>query len=74
MTLSRLLLTGVMLAAKFYDDRYYSNEYYARIGGISKKEINQLEIEFLNHVNFTLYVDPIVFFRYREKLLAQVNL
>lgn len=61
-----------MLAAKFYDDQYYNNEYYSRVGGITKKEINELEIEFLNYINFNLYVDPILFFRYREKILSQV--
>ena len=28
----RLLLTGVLLAAKLMDDRYYSNAYYAKVG------------------------------------------
>lgn len=69
---NRLLITGIMLAAKFYDDQYYNNEYYSRVGGITKKEINELEIEFLNYINFNLYVDPILFFRYREKILSQV--
>jgi Cyclin len=27
----RLLLTGVLLAAKLMDDRYYSNAYYAKV-------------------------------------------
>lgn len=61
-----------MLAAKFFDDVYYNNEYYAKVGGISNKEINQLEIEFLNYINFNLYVDPVLFFRYRQRLLSQV--
>jgi hypothetical protein len=33
-----------MVAAKFIDDAYYKNEYYAKIGGISKLEINALEL------------------------------
>lgn len=28
----RLLLTGVMLAAKLMDDKYYNNSYYAKVG------------------------------------------
>jgi len=66
-----VILTAVLLAAKFFDDFYYSNEYFARIGGISNKEINVLEIEFLNAINFSLHVEPMMFFRYREKMLAQ---
>jgi hypothetical protein len=38
-----------MMAAKYYDDRYYNNEYYAKVGGISNNEINSLEREFLYH-------------------------
>ena len=68
----RLLITGVMLAAKFYDDRYYNNDYYSKVGGVAKKELNELEIEFLNYINFNLYVDPVLFFRYRERILSQV--
>jgi hypothetical protein len=32
-----------MLAAKFFDDFYYKNEYYAKVGGITIIEINILE-------------------------------
>jgi Cyclin. len=62
-----------MIAAKFFDDHFYNNEYYAKVGGISNKEINSLEIEFLNYVNFSLYVDPILFFKYRQRLLSQIK-
>ncbi len=33
--LCRLLITSIMTAAKFFDDKYYKNEYYAKVGGIS---------------------------------------
>jgi hypothetical protein len=33
-----------MVAAKFADDFFYKNEYYAKIGGISRTEMNVLEI------------------------------
>lgn len=45
-----------MLAAKFFDDIYYNNNYYARIGGVSCTELNSLEIEFLFLINFNLFV------------------
>lgn len=31
-----------MVAAKFGDDFFYKNEYYAKVGGISKLDINIL--------------------------------
>ena len=33
-----------MVGAKFLDDFYYKNDYYAKIGGITKAEINLLEL------------------------------
>ena len=35
----RLLITSIMLASKFFDDGYYNNAYYARVGGISNSEV-----------------------------------
>lgn len=62
-----------MIAAKFFDDCYYNNEYYARVGGISNAEINVLEIELLNAINFNLYVDPVLFLKYRQRLISQAT-
>ena len=62
-----------MVAAKFFDDKYYNNEYYSRVGGINNKELNSLEIEFLNFINFNLFVDPYIFLKYRERLVSQSN-
>jgi hypothetical protein len=64
----RLLVTSVMVGAKFFDDAYYNNAYYARVGGISCSEINTLELEFLYLINFSLHVTPDVFERYRVEL------
>ena len=57
-----------MLAAKFFDDKYYNNQYYALIGGIKVKELNMLEIRFLNYLDYWLYVTPAVYEQYRSRL------
>lgn len=54
----RLLLIAVMLAAKIQDDVYYSNAYYAKVGGLAVKEVNRLEVTFLKMLDFKAYVDP----------------
>mmetsp|Transcript_25583 Transcript_25583/g.21925 ORF Transcript_25583/g.21925 Transcript_25583/m.21925 type:complete len:127 (+) Transcript_25583:72-452(+) len=36
----RLVLTALTIAAKFHDDIYYSNAFYARVGGVSVSELN----------------------------------
>nr|POF27156.1 cyclin-u4-1 [Quercus suber] len=43
----RLLITSVLVSAKFMDDMYYNNAYYAKVGGISTTEMNLLEVDFL---------------------------
>ena len=30
----RVVITAVLLAAKFFDDAYYNNAYYAKVGGV----------------------------------------
>ncbi len=35
----RVVITSVMVAAKFFDDFYFNNAFYARVGGISTKEV-----------------------------------
>ncbi|KAF9669969.1 hypothetical protein SADUNF_Sadunf13G0019800 [Salix dunnii] len=52
----RLLITSVMVAAKFLDDVYYDNAYYARIGGVSTAEMNRMEMKFLFSLDFRLHV------------------
>ncbi|XP_027349555.1 cyclin-P3-1 [Abrus precatorius] len=64
----RLLITSVMVAAKFADDEYYSNAYYAKVGGVSREEMNKMEIEFLFNLEFRLFVTAEVFLQYCEKL------
>lgn len=54
----RLLISGVVLAAKFLDDRQYSNVHYAKVGGISTRELNMLEFEMLCQLDFSVFVQP----------------
>lgn len=56
LTCHRLLLTGCAVAAKFHDDEYASNEYFARVGGIETQELNSLEAEFLQLLGWKLFV------------------
>jgi hypothetical protein len=64
----RVVITAVLLAAKFFDDAYYNNAYYAKIGGVLVSEINGLEVDFLFRINFSLHVTPDVFDKYRAQL------
>jgi hypothetical protein len=45
-----------MVAAKYADDFFYKNEYYAKVGGITRAEVNTLEVELLTNLNYHLHV------------------
>jgi len=68
----RLFLTSILLAAKFFDDVYYDNKYYAIIGGIKLKELNNLELEFLSCLEYRLFAQADIFYKYKEQLLKKV--
>lgn len=52
------MLTSILIGIKYHEDEYYKNEYYAKVGGISLKEINKLESEYLSLIGYNLYVNP----------------
>jgi uncharacterized membrane protein len=35
----RVVITSLMVAAKFFDDFYFNNAFYARVGGIGTVEV-----------------------------------
>eukprot|EP00804_Cyclotella_cryptica_P020662 CCRYP_003472-RA/>CCRYP_003472-RA protein AED:0.35 eAED:0.35 QI:758/1/1/1/0.5/0.33/3/116/393 len=69
----RVVITAVLLAAKFFDDAYYNNAYYAKVGGVLVSELNSLEVEFLFRINFSLRVAPDVFDKYNSELISHAN-
>jgi len=68
LNIHRLLITGVMLAAKFYDDQYYNNAYFGKVGGVPCDELNSLEVEFLFMCNFSFSVPPQQYEQYYTEL------
>ncbi|XP_028804136.1 cyclin-P3-1 isoform X2 [Neltuma alba] len=64
----RLLITSIMLAAKFMDDAFFNNAYYAKVGGVSTSELNRLEMNFLFSIDFRLQVNLETFGRYCSQL------
>jgi len=64
----RLLITSVMLAAKFHDDLFYNNTYYSKLGGLSLQELNLLEVELLNQLDFSCFVHENAYCKYSMQL------
>jgi hypothetical protein len=68
----RVVITAILLAAKFFDDAYYNNAYYSKVGGVLVSEMNGLEVDFLFRINFSLHVTPEVFEKYKAELVAHL--
>jgi Cyclin len=66
----RVVITAILLAAKFFDDAYYNNAYYSKVGGVLVSEMNGLEVDFLFRINFSLHVQPDMFHKYKAELVA----
>jgi len=73
LNIHRLLITSVMLAAKFFDDQYFNNAYYAKVGGVPANEMNSLEVEFLFMTNFNLFVTTETYKQYYQELWNHAN-
>eukprot|EP01018_Ginkgo_biloba_P006098 Gb_01709 [translate_table: standard] len=68
----RLLITSVMVAAKFVDDAFFNNAYYAKVGGVNTLEMNRLELEFLFNLDFKLQLTVSTFEGYCLQLEREV--
>merc|ERR1712151_1484941 len=66
----RVVISSVLLAAKFFDDAYYNNAYYAKVGGVLLSEMNSLEVEFLFRISFSLHVNPELYNKYHAELIS----
>lgn len=61
----RILFTSIVLAIKINEDDYYSNSYYSKVGGISIKELNNLEYDFVKLIRYNLFVNEEIFQKYK---------
>ncbi|XP_073138109.1 cyclin-U2-1 [Henckelia pumila] len=70
----RLLVTTIMVASKYVEDMNYRNSYFARVGGLSTKEMNNLEMEMLLLMKFKMHVNVSVFESYCSHLEREVSI
>ena len=63
-----VLLTAVMVAAKFHEDVFYNNAFFAQLGGVTVREINASEIQLLQLLHFSTVVTSALYDKYSSQL------
>ncbi|KAJ2496096.1 cyclin-like protein interacting with PHO85 [Coemansia sp. RSA 1972] len=57
-SIHRLVITAVTIGSKWFSDVFFTNSRYAKVGGLSVAELNNLELQFLSIIDFDLNVRP----------------
>lgn len=73
LTVHRLLLIAVMIAAKFHDDSFYDNRHYGKAGGVTTKEVNLLEAAMLKALDWRAHVTAQEYVTYHDLVCTAVR-
>jgi len=71
LTVHRFLITAATVAAKGLSDSFWTNNTYARVGGVSVRELALLELEFLRRLEWRIVPKPEVLVDYYRGLVER---
>lgn len=73
LTVHRFLITAATVAAKGLSDSFWTNTLYARVGGVSVRELALLELEFLRKLEWRIVPKPEVLVDYYKGLVERAQ-
>eukprot|EP01105_Mastigella_eilhardi_P006789 TRINITY_DN18310_c0_g1_i1.p1 TRINITY_DN18310_c0_g1~~TRINITY_DN18310_c0_g1_i1.p1 ORF type:complete len:538 (-),score=119.16 TRINITY_DN18310_c0_g1_i1:77-1690(-) len=68
----RLLFTALVLSLKFFEDNFYSNQFYGQVGGVTTQELNALEVSLLMLLQCNLYITGTLYEKYDRGLTTAI--
>ncbi|KAJ4347877.1 Pho80p cyclin [Didymosphaeria variabile] len=71
LTVHRFLITAATVAAKGLSDSFWTNSLYAKVGGVSLRELALLELEFLRKLDWRIVPKPEVLVDYYRGLVER---
>jgi hypothetical protein len=71
LTVHRFLITAATVAAKGLSDSFWTNGLYAKVGGVSIRELALLELEFLRRLDWRIVPKPEVLVDYYKGLVER---
>ena len=71
LTVHRFLIAAATVAAKGLSDSFWTNNTYARVGGVSIRELALLELDFLEKMDWRIVPQPEVLDDYYRSLVER---
>ena len=68
LNIHKILFSAILASIKYNEDKIYRNNYYSQIAGISLEELLKIENEFLNLIQFKLFIDDDKYLSYKLAL------
>ncbi|KAH3764271.1 Cyclin-P3-1 protein [Pelomyxa schiedti] len=69
----RVLWSCLVVAHKFFEDQYFTNTFYSKVGGIPLAEMNAMEVRVLQLLDYNLFITPEKFTQYENVLGTSIN-
>jgi hypothetical protein len=69
----KMILASFILAIKYNEESYYFMSYYSKLGGVSMSELENLESEFLELIEFNLFIEQKLYDKYYNDLMSLKN-
>ena len=66
--INRLFYTCLMITQKYYEDNSLNNKIYADLVGISCDELLNMEMEYMNLIDFELFIKDEEFTKYKQNI------
>ena len=73
LTVHRFLISAATVAAKGLSDSFWTNNTYARVGGVSVRELALLELELLQKLDWRIVPRPEVLEDYYRSLVERTE-
>jgi hypothetical protein len=64
----RIIFIAVLIAIKYNEDKFFQNDYYAKVSGIPIDELKKLEYTFFGMCDFNMYISDETFDKYNKFL------
>ena len=64
----RIVFAAILIAIKSNEDNFYDNKYYSEISGVKLKELKLIEYQFVELIDFNMYVSDEIFNKYNTYL------